>query len=81
MATEGKSDSEAAHAAVETLCPAYWSPIDFYVRRKGHRPHEAQDLTQEFFAQLIAKDHFRLADTAVLSRTGAGRVRHHSRAS
>src|SRR6187200_1536414 len=49
-------------AALETLCRAYWYPIYAYVRRKGYKPEEAQDLTQEFFAQVIAKDHFGLAD-------------------
>jgi RNA polymerase sigma-70 factor (ECF subfamily) len=33
-----------------------------YVRRKGYGAEEAQDLTQEFFAQLIYKEHLRLAD-------------------
>src|SRR5688572_13574483 len=58
----GEGNSVPAQRALETLCCAYWYPIYAYVRRKGHRPEEAQDLTQEFFAQLIAKDHFRLAD-------------------
>ena len=58
----GQGDSAPAQCALETLCCAYWYPIYAYVRRKGYRPEEAQDLTQEFFAQLIAKDHFRLAD-------------------
>ena len=30
--------------------------------RKGYNPEEAQDLTQEFFAELIDKDHVRLTD-------------------
>jgi RNA polymerase sigma-70 factor (ECF subfamily) len=58
----GQGESAPAQRALETLCRAYWFPIYAYVRRKGYRPEEAQDLTQEFFAQLIAKDHFRLAD-------------------
>jgi len=58
----GESDSEPARRALETLCMAYWYPIYAYVRRKGHSPEEAQDLTQEFFAQLIAKERLRLAD-------------------
>ena len=58
----GQGESGHAQRALETLCRAYWYPIYAYVRRKGYRPEEAQDLTQEFFAQLIAKDHFRLAD-------------------
>ena len=58
----GQGESAPAQRALETLCRAYWYPIYAYVRRKGYKPEEAQDLTQEFFAQLIAKDHFRLAD-------------------
>ena len=58
----GQGESAPAQRALEMLCRAYWYPIYAYVRRKGYRPEEAQDLTQEFFAQLIAKDHFRLAD-------------------
>jgi len=58
----GNSGSERSHRALETLCGAYWQPIYVYVRRKGHAPGDAQDLTQEFFAQLIAKERLRLAD-------------------
>jgi RNA polymerase sigma-70 factor (ECF subfamily) len=58
----GEGDSATARQALETLCRAYWYPIYVYVRRKGHGPDDAQDLTQEFFAQLIAKEHLRLAD-------------------
>jgi DNA-directed RNA polymerase specialized sigma24 family protein len=47
------SSSEAA-GALENLCRAYWYPLYAYVRRKGHSPHEAQDLTQEFFSLLLA---------------------------
>jgi RNA polymerase sigma-70 factor (ECF subfamily) len=58
----GEGDSEPARSALESLCQAYWYPIYVYVRRKGHGPDDSQDLTQEFFAQLISKDHVRLAD-------------------
>src|SRR5262245_26078531 len=58
----GQGDSAPSQRALETLCRAYWYPIYVYVRRKGYGPDEAQDLTQEFFAQLIAKEHLRLAD-------------------
>ena len=60
----GESDSPPAHRALETLCAAYWYPIYLYVRRKGYGPDEAEDLTQEFFAQVIAKERLRLADRA-----------------
>ncbi len=58
----GKDESLPARSALETLCRAYWYPIYVYVRRKGHGPDDAQDLTQEFFSQLISKQHLRLAD-------------------
>lgn len=58
----GEGGSEPARRALEVLCAAYWYPIYAYVRRKGHGPDDAMDLTQEFFAQLIAKDRIRLAD-------------------
>ncbi len=58
----GHGQAEPAHDALEILCRAYWFPIYVYVRRKGHGPDEAQDLTQGFFAQLIARKHVRLAD-------------------
>jgi RNA polymerase sigma factor (sigma-70 family) len=58
----GEGCTGEASTALENLCRAYWYPIYLYVRRKGHGPTDAQDLTQEFFAQLIAKEHLRLAD-------------------
>lgn len=54
-AKEGGS-SEAA-GALEKLCRTYWSPLYAYIRRAGSDQTEAQDLTQEFFARLLAKDY------------------------
>jgi len=59
-ANEG--DSLVAEHALEKLCRTYWYPIYAYVRRKGRGPNEAEDLTQEFFAQLISKDQLRQVD-------------------
>jgi RNA polymerase sigma-70 factor (ECF subfamily) len=42
-------------AALETICQAYWYPLYAYVRRCGKSPHDAQDLTQEFFCRLLEK--------------------------
>jgi RNA polymerase sigma-70 factor (ECF subfamily) len=58
----GEGDSAPSQVALETLCRSYWYPIYVYVRRKGHGPDEAEELTQEFFSQLIAKEHLRLVD-------------------
>lgn len=48
--------------ALEKLCRAYWHPLYAYVRRHGYPPEEAEDLTQEFFARLLAKHWLRNAD-------------------
>lgn len=40
--------------ALEKLCRAYWPPIHAHVRRLGYGPHDAQDLTQEFFSRILA---------------------------
>ena len=55
--TAKKGDSSEADAALEKLCRAYWRPLFAYVRRDGHDKTEAQDLTQEFFARLLTRDH------------------------
>lgn len=44
-----------AEAAMETICQAYWYPIYAFVRRCGKSPHDAQDITQEFFFRLLEK--------------------------
>ncbi len=48
-------DDADAHAALSRLCTAYWFPLYAFIRRQGHGPHDAQELTQEFFARLLAK--------------------------
>ena len=35
------------------LCRTYWYPLYAFLRRRGHETHEAEDLTQEFFARLL----------------------------
>lgn len=58
----GRQDSLQATAALETLCRAYWYPLYAYVRRRGHKPQDAQDLTQGFFAALLAGNYLAQAD-------------------
>lgn len=50
-----KGDATSAHAALEKLCATYWYPLYAFVRRQGRTPHDAQDLTQEFFSRLLEK--------------------------
>jgi RNA polymerase sigma-70 factor (ECF subfamily) len=46
-------DSDAAR---ERLCRTYWPPLYHYLRRDGHSPHDAQDLTQEFLSRFLHRD-------------------------
>src|ERR1041385_328828 len=47
-------DSPESRESLEVLCRSYWFPIYAFIRRQGNPPHDAQDLTQEFFARLLA---------------------------
>jgi RNA polymerase sigma factor (sigma-70 family) len=53
----GQSADARASAALEQLCRTYWYPLYAYVRRLGHSPEDAQDMTQEFFCRLVQKDY------------------------
>ena len=54
-------DAHAAEA-LEQLCRTYWYPLYAHVRRRGSSPEDAQDLTQEFFARLLARRWLGMAD-------------------
>jgi RNA polymerase sigma factor (sigma-70 family) len=56
----GRDSSPQARRALEELCRTDWYPLYAYVRRRGYEAHEAEDLTQDFFARLLAKNY--LAD-------------------
>jgi RNA polymerase sigma-70 factor (ECF subfamily) len=51
----GEPGSARATAALEALCRSYWFPVYACARRKGCSPEDAEDLTQEFLTELIAR--------------------------
>ena len=53
----GDCHSVQSAEALEKLCRTYWYPLYAYVRRRGFESHEAEDLTQEFFARFLAGDY------------------------
>ncbi len=55
-------DSAEGHAALSKLCQTYWRPLYVFIRRQGHKPEDAQDLVQGFFAQVLSKHYFSAAD-------------------
>ena len=55
------SERKTAEALAE-LCQIYWPPLYGYLRRRGHAPEDAQDLTQGFFARFLERQIVRSAD-------------------
>jgi RNA polymerase sigma-70 factor (ECF subfamily) len=58
----------AAEALAE-LCQTYWKPVYAFLRRQGNTPHDAEDLTQGFFAMLLERGSFATVEE------GKGRLR------
>jgi len=54
-AGESQADPDLAQTALAQLCQTYWAPLYTFVRSRGYSQHDAQDLTQSFFAYLIEK--------------------------
>ena len=52
----GQGHASEAGCALTQHSEAYWYPLYAFVRRSGHAPEDAQDLTQEFFARLLEKN-------------------------
>lgn len=61
-AGKSQTDPEASRAALAQLCETYWPPLYTYLRARGHSKHDAQDLTQGFFAYLIERKIYTRAD-------------------
>ena len=61
-AGESQVAPETAHAALGELCQMYWPPLYSFVRSRGYAIHDAQDLTQSFFAHLIEYEIYKRAD-------------------
>jgi len=51
--------SPGAETALARLCEHYWYPVYAFLRRKGNPPHEAQDVTQGFFAHVLQREWLR----------------------
>lgn len=60
----GADSGNVARQALADLCRAYWLPLYVYVRRRGYSPHDAEDLTQGFFADLLERGSVAKADRA-----------------
>src|ERR1035437_3089782 len=52
---EARGDSPEAKAALSDLCASYYAPVFAFIRRNAPDEDSARDLTQEFFARLLAR--------------------------
>ena len=68
LAARDGSEAEARQA-LEKLFQAYWLPLFAFVRRQGHDPDTASDLTQAYFTTLLEKDFLKAVEPS------AGRFR------
>src|ERR1041384_2258827 len=58
----GEEQSTQRAEALERLCRTYWFPLYAFLRRKGYSPHDAEDLTQAFFARILEKSYLKAVD-------------------
>ena len=63
-AADSQTASQHALSALTELCQIYWRPVYVFLRRQGISQHDAQDLTQGFFADLIESRTYTRADPA-----------------
>jgi len=59
LVLEASRSSPDARAALETLCARYWFPLYAFIRRQGHDPDRARDLTQSYFLTLFDTDYLK----------------------
>ena len=62
QAADSQTASQHASSALSELCQIYWRPVYVFLRRQGIAQHDAQDLTQGFFAELIETRAYARAD-------------------
>ena len=53
---------EKARIAFARVCEDYWAPLYRFVRQRGYSRHDAEDLTQGFFAYLLEKQAYGTPD-------------------
>src|ERR1035438_8831205 len=54
LVLRARGESPAAQSALSELCEAYYAPVLTFIRQSGCQDEGARDLTQGFFAMLLA---------------------------
>ena len=55
-------DPAERERALAEICRLYWPPVYAFIRSRGNSPHDAEDLTQGLFAELLERNDFAKAD-------------------
>ena len=61
---DAEGDTQKIGNALAELCKIYWRPVFAFIRRLGHSPPDAQDLTQDFFIMVLKGQLLHRADPA-----------------
>ena len=62
LVLRARGGSVEARGALSELCEAYYQPVFRFLRREGREEDAARELTQEFFARLLAGNGIGAAD-------------------
>jgi RNA polymerase sigma-70 factor (ECF subfamily) len=62
LISRATAPSPEGSAALEALCRAYWFPVYAFARKQGCSPTDAEDLTQDFFAEIVHSQFLQRAD-------------------
>ncbi|MGD0260813.1 MAG: sigma-70 family RNA polymerase sigma factor [Verrucomicrobiota bacterium] len=55
LVLRARGETPGAQSALSELCEAYYTPVLTFIRQGGRPDEAARDLTQEFFARLLAQ--------------------------
>jgi RNA polymerase sigma-70 factor (ECF subfamily) len=62
LITRAATPSPEGRAALEALCRAYWFPVYAFARKQGCAASDAEDVTQDFFAEIVQSEFLQRAD-------------------
>ena len=62
MVARAATPEAEGRAALEMLCKAYWFPVYAYARKQGCDAADAEDVTQDFFAEISRTQFLQRAD-------------------
>jgi DNA-directed RNA polymerase specialized sigma24 family protein len=64
LVSRARGETPEARAALGDLCEAYWNPVFRFLRREGRGEDASRELTQAFFAKVLAGDGIGKVDPA-----------------